>query len=159
MVEGLTSYLTRLAEEHAVAVGDFVGRFLAEIPNPKGAIVSSAAKAFRSGSHGLHASSYAVNGTTEHTERWIYAFKATSGRRCCIDETATRHDLLLRTVLNIATELRMKGLYPSSSRNSGVYPRGTLLPMEQVQQVSTQSTEDPCCQSLGLYSSDLPIAK
>jgi len=36
MSESLSSYLIRLTEAHSVGVGDFVGRLLLEIPNPKG---------------------------------------------------------------------------------------------------------------------------
>lgn len=80
MSESLSSYLIRLAEAHSVGVGDFVGRLLLEIPNPKGAIVTQAALASREGSHGFRACGYAINGTTDRTAAWVYALEAATGR-------------------------------------------------------------------------------
>jgi hypothetical protein len=80
MSESLSSYLIRLAEVHSVGVGDFVGRLLLEIPNPKGAIVTPAAQASREGSHGFRACGYAINGTTDRTATWVYALEAATGR-------------------------------------------------------------------------------
>jgi AraC-like DNA-binding protein len=80
LTESLSSYIIRLAEVHSVTVGDFVGRLLSEIPNPNGAIVTPAAPASRAGSHGFRACSYAINGTTERTARWVYALEAVTGR-------------------------------------------------------------------------------
>src|SRR5487761_1118979 len=80
MTESLTSYVIRLAEAHSVTVGDFIGRMLSEIPNPKGTILTSAAKAFRIGSHGFRACGYAVNGATDRTARWVYALETVTGR-------------------------------------------------------------------------------
>ena len=80
MSESLSSYLIRLAEAHSVGVGDFVGRLLLDIPNPKGAIVTQAALASREGSHGFRACGYAINGTTDRTATWVYALEAATGR-------------------------------------------------------------------------------
>ena len=80
MSESLSSYLIRLAEAHSVGVGDFVGRLLLEIPNPKGSIVTPAALASREGSHGFRACGYAINGTTDRTAAWVYALEAATGR-------------------------------------------------------------------------------
>ena len=91
MMESLSSYVSRLAEAHCVTVGDLVGRTLAEVPNPKGTIVTSAARAFRAGGHGFRACGYAINGTTERTARWVYALEAISGR----------HDLSYLTLLSL----------------------------------------------------------
>jgi len=60
MVESLTGYVARLAEAHSVSVGDLVGRLLSDLANPKGGIVTSAAKAARVGGHGFRACSYAI---------------------------------------------------------------------------------------------------
>jgi hypothetical protein len=49
MVESLTGYVARLAEAHSVSVGDLVGRVLSDLANPKGGIVTPAAKAVRIG--------------------------------------------------------------------------------------------------------------
>src|SRR5215468_125345 len=80
-IESLSSYVARLAEAHSVTVGDLVGRILSEIPNPKGTIVTPAARACRVGSHGFRACSYAVNGSSERTEKWVYALETATGRR------------------------------------------------------------------------------
>ena len=80
MSESLSSYLVRLAEAHSVGVGDFVGRLLLEIPNPKGAIVTPAALASREGSHGFRACGYAINGTTDRTAAWVYALEVATER-------------------------------------------------------------------------------
>ncbi len=80
MTESLSSYLIRLADAHSVAVGDFVGRLLSEIPNPTGNIVTPATLASRAGSHGFRACGYAINGTTERTAKWVYALEAATGR-------------------------------------------------------------------------------
>ena len=93
--ESLSSYVARLAAAHCVTVGDFVGRVLAEIPNPRGTIVTPAARAFRYGSHGFRACSYSVNGTTERTAKWVYALEAASGR----------HDLRHLTLLSFRSAI------------------------------------------------------
>ncbi len=80
MTESLSSYIVRLAEAHSVTVGDFIGRMLAEIPNPKGALVTPAAFSSRAGSHGFRACGYAINGTTERTAKWVYALEEATGR-------------------------------------------------------------------------------
>jgi AraC-like DNA-binding protein len=79
MSESLSSYLIRLAEAHSVGVGDLVGRLLMEIPNPRGAIVTTVALASREGSHGFRACGYAINGTTDRTATWVYALEAATG--------------------------------------------------------------------------------
>ena len=80
MTESLSSYIIRLAEAHSVTLGDFIGRMLAKIPNPKGTLVTPAAFASRAGSHGFRACSYAINGATERTAKWVYALEAATGR-------------------------------------------------------------------------------
>lgn len=80
MVEGLTGYVARLAEAHSVSVGDLVGRVLSEVANP-GGIVTPAAKAVRAGGHGFRACSYAINGVTDRTAKWVAAIEAATTRR------------------------------------------------------------------------------
>lgn len=80
MTESLSSYIIRLAEAHSVTLGDFIGRVLANIPNPKGTLVTPAAFASRAGSHGFRACSYAINGASERTAKWVYALEAATGR-------------------------------------------------------------------------------
>lgn len=80
MTESLSSYIIRLAEAHSVTLGDFIGRMLAKIPNPKGTLITHAASASRAGSHGFRACSYAINGAGERTAKWAYALEAATGR-------------------------------------------------------------------------------
>src|ERR1022692_4305926 len=81
MVESLTGYVARLAEAHSVSVGDLVGRLLSDLANPKGGIVTSAAKAARVGGHGFRACNYAINGVTERAAKWVDALEAATTRR------------------------------------------------------------------------------
>lgn len=81
LVESLTSYAARLAEAHSVSVGDLVGRVLSELANPTGPIITATAKAVRIGGHGFRACSYAVNGVTDRTARWVHALEAATTRR------------------------------------------------------------------------------
>ena len=80
MTESISSYIIRLAEAHSVTLGDFIGRMLAKIPNPKGTLITQAASASRAGSHGFRACSYAINGASERTAKWVYAIEAATGR-------------------------------------------------------------------------------
>lgn len=81
MVEGLTGYVARVAEAHSVSVGDLVGRVLSEVASPMGGIVTPAAKAVRIGGHGFRACSYAINGVTDRTAKWVDAIEAATTRR------------------------------------------------------------------------------
>ena len=80
-VESLTGYVARLAEAHSVSVGDLVGRLLSDLANPKGGIVTSAAKAARVGGHGFRACNYAINGVTDRAAKWVDALEAATTRR------------------------------------------------------------------------------
>jgi transcriptional regulator with XRE-family HTH domain len=98
MSESLTSYVIRIAEAHSVTVGDLVGRVLSQIPNPQGGLVTPAALASRIGKHGFRACSYAINGNTERTARWVYALEAVTGRS----------DLRYLTLLSLRSALPCK---------------------------------------------------
>ncbi|HET7103293.1 MAG TPA: hypothetical protein VFI20_04335 [Terracidiphilus sp.] len=80
MTESLTSYIVRLAEAHSVTVGDFVGRLLSKIPNPKGTLLTRAALEFRAGGHGFHACGYRINGNSGQTAKWVDALETATGR-------------------------------------------------------------------------------
>ena len=81
MVESLTGYVARLAEAHSVSVGNLVGRLLSDLANPKGGIVTPAARVVRIGGHGFRACSYAINGVTDHVAKWVDALEAATTRR------------------------------------------------------------------------------
>src|SRR6266571_1317151 len=80
LVESLTGYVARLAEEHAVSVGDLVGRVLSDLANPHGPIITRAAKAVRVGGHGFRAASYALNGVSDQTAKWVHAVESATSR-------------------------------------------------------------------------------
>ena len=71
-VESLTSYISRLAEVHAVTVSDLVGYVLAKCAPRDGPIVSARARDYRMGS-GFHPGTHAINGLAEDARRWIIA--------------------------------------------------------------------------------------
>jgi len=75
LVESLTGYVARLAEAHAVAVGDLVGRLLSDLADPRGAIITPAAKASRVGGHGFRACSYALNGVSDRAAKLVHALE------------------------------------------------------------------------------------
>lgn len=81
MVESLTGYVARLAEAHSVSVGNLVGRVLSDLANPKGGIVTPAARVVRIGGHGFRACSYAINGVTDRVAKWVDALEAATTRR------------------------------------------------------------------------------
>ena len=95
MVESLTGYVARLAEAHSVSVGDLVGRLLSDLANPKGGIVTSAARAARVGGHGFRACNYAINGVADRAAKWVDALEAATTRRDlrCLTLLAFRHAL------------------------------------------------------------------
>jgi hypothetical protein len=78
-VESLTSYISRLAEVHAVTVSDLVGHALAKCAPCDGPIVSARAHDYRMGS-GFHPGIHAINGVAEDARRWIAAAETATGR-------------------------------------------------------------------------------
>ena len=77
-VESLTSYISRLAEVHAVTVSDLVGYVLAKCAPRDGPIVSARARDYRMGS-GFHPGTHAINGLAEDARRWIIAAETATG--------------------------------------------------------------------------------
>jgi AraC-like DNA-binding protein len=76
-VEGLTGYVVRLAEAHAVSVGDLVGRELSQhspVPLP---LIHPSHRLFprRQRSHCFRAGSYSLNGLGETTAIWVKALE------------------------------------------------------------------------------------
>jgi hypothetical protein len=78
-VEGISSFVSRVAAETSVSVGDFVGRMLSTVPNPYGEMVP-AARCARKGGHGFITAD-AINGSSERTQRWVYAMEAVTCHR------------------------------------------------------------------------------
>ncbi len=77
-VEGLTSYVARLAEAHAVSVGDLVGREVSQyspVPLP---LVHPSHRLLprRRRSHCFHAGPYSLNGFGETAAIWVKALEA-----------------------------------------------------------------------------------
>jgi transcriptional regulator with XRE-family HTH domain/AraC-like DNA-binding protein len=73
LVESLTDYVGRLAESHLVSAGDLAGRFLSEIPNPFGSLITAAAKAQHA--NGFYVFGYELNGIGTRALAWVYALE------------------------------------------------------------------------------------
>ena len=91
-VESLTGYVARLADAHAVSVGDLVGRELSAAASRPVRPLSPSLQRSRPDSHGFHAQGYAVNGLTETAKKWVAA----------LESTTRRADLRLLTLLPFA---------------------------------------------------------
>lgn len=74
-VESLASYVVRLADAHAVSVGDLVGRELSRAASKPLISFARFMKEHRANSHGFHARTYAINGFRESSGRWIEALE------------------------------------------------------------------------------------
>lgn len=73
-VESLSGYIARLADAHAVSVGNLVGRELSALASS--ALVCPSREQLASDSHGFCARSYAINGLGEPSKRWVDALEA-----------------------------------------------------------------------------------
>jgi hypothetical protein len=102
-VEGLTGYVSRLAEAHSVSVGDLVGRELAE--NGPGSLPLvypiKRLEYSRRLWHCFSGATYSLNGTAESTRSWIDILQA----KTC------RTELRMLTLLPIAEILPETGLF------------------------------------------------
>ena len=80
-VESLTGYIARLAEAHAVSVGDLVGpkllREIAEGPP----LFPQEGRYHRTPRHGFQAMSYTLNRVTETSRKWIHALETATLRQ------------------------------------------------------------------------------
>src|SRR5881397_3460424 len=72
-VESLSGYIARLADAHAVSVGDLVGRELS--PSKSKPLSAWFIRQSRINSHRFHARSHAINGFGESSKRWIDALE------------------------------------------------------------------------------------
>ena len=72
-VESLSGYIARLADAHAISVGDLVGRELS--PSVKKCLTSvgPSMRQSRASSHGFRAGASTINGFGKHSKRWIDA--------------------------------------------------------------------------------------
>ncbi len=94
-VESLTGYVSRLADAHAVSVGDLLGRELSTFAPKPLLPFGPFLRRNRPGSHGFHAQAYAVNGFGDRPRKWVDAL-----------EKAT-----LQTGLRLLTLLPLAGLF------------------------------------------------
>lgn len=74
-VESLSGYVARLAEAHAVSVGDLVGRELSPSVSKPLTSFGRFMRQSRAHSHGFHARAHAINGFGESSKRWIDALE------------------------------------------------------------------------------------
>ena len=98
-VESLTGYVSRLADAHAVSVGDLLGRELSTFAPKPLLPFGPFLRRNRPGSHGFHAQAYAVNGFGDRPRKWVDAL-----------EKAT-----LQTGLRLLTLLPLAGLFSGMS--------------------------------------------
>lgn len=75
MVESLSGYIGRLADAHAVSVGDLVGRVLSPLAGTPLVTVGQFMKQHRAGSHGFHAQASALNNSGDMAKQWITALE------------------------------------------------------------------------------------
>jgi len=71
MVESLCSYVVRLADAHAISVGDLVGRELSPSAEKPLVRFGRFMQKHRADSHGFHARANAINGFGEAPRRWV----------------------------------------------------------------------------------------
>src|ERR1700678_1226593 len=81
LVEGVTSYVMRLANEHSVSVGDLVAKVLAEIPSSHGRFMAPSKRIKGGDGYWFGAGSYSLNGVTDRAIAWVDALENTTGRR------------------------------------------------------------------------------
>ena len=74
-VESLTGYVSRLADAHAVSVGDLLGRELSTFAPKPLLPFGPFLRRNRPGSHGFHAQAYAVNGFGDRPGKWVDALE------------------------------------------------------------------------------------
>ena len=72
-VESLSGYVARLADAHAVSVGDMVGRELVAFASKPLISFGRFMKQNRATSHGFHAQAQAINGLGESSRTWTEA--------------------------------------------------------------------------------------
>ena len=80
-VGSLSGYVGRLADAHAVSVGDLVGRELSRIASKPLISFGPFMRQNRADSHGFHARAHAVNGFGATSNNWIEALEKATLRR------------------------------------------------------------------------------
>jgi AraC-like DNA-binding protein len=79
-VESLSGYVARLADAHAVSVGDMVGRELVAFASKPLISFGRFMKQNRATSHGFHAQAQAINGLGESSRTWTEALEKATQR-------------------------------------------------------------------------------
>jgi hypothetical protein len=74
-VESLSGYIARLADAHAVSVGDLIGRELSPLASKPLMSFGPSMRRNRANSHRFHARAHAINGFGESSEMWIAALE------------------------------------------------------------------------------------
>src|SRR2546426_5038213 len=74
-VESLSGYIARLADAHAVSVGNLVGRELSPLASKPLISLGPSMRRNRANSHRFHARAHAINGFGESSKRWIEALE------------------------------------------------------------------------------------
>lgn len=80
LVESLSGYVARLADAHAVSVGDLVGRELVAFASKPLISFGQFMKQNRATSHGFHAQAQAINGLGESPQTWTAALEKATQR-------------------------------------------------------------------------------
>jgi hypothetical protein len=80
LVEGITSYVMRLANEHSVSVGDLVAEVLAKLPTPHGRLLCPSNGTRKRDGYVFGDGSYSINGVTDRAAAWVDVLEATTGR-------------------------------------------------------------------------------
>jgi len=74
-VESLSGYVARLADAHAVSVGDLAGRELSALASKPLLSFGPFMRRNRAGSHGFHAQQYTMNGLGITSKKWVEALE------------------------------------------------------------------------------------
>jgi transcriptional regulator with XRE-family HTH domain len=80
-VESLSGYVTRLADAHAVSVGDLIGRELSPSAWKPLIRFGPLTRQRQADSHGFHAQANAINGFGESSQKWIDALETATLQR------------------------------------------------------------------------------
>ena len=75
LVESLSGYVARLADAHAVSVGDLAGRELSALASKPLLSLGPFMRQNRADSHGFHAQQYTMNGLGITSKKWVEALE------------------------------------------------------------------------------------
>jgi len=100
-VESLSGYVARLADGHAVSVGDLVGRELSPFASKPLLSFGLFMRRNRAGSHGFHARQYTMNGFGITAKNWVEA----------LERATLQTDLRLLTLLPFENVLNRNAMF------------------------------------------------